>query len=168
MLRRFIWIWKILNRVNPMGKRRRRKKKRKMRERERESYCLHKEPIGCISPPWSPIQLLAHTAKQRAAGVNNILILVAISRARHYSIGCLGQTCVSLPEQLISDRQHITVRGYQPNFQQKENHCLSGSTFLMNSCIPAPSPRLPNHCTLIKEALNRLPFSTLSQCTSSK
>ena len=80
-----------------MGKRRRRKKERK-KKRERESYSLHKEPIGCINPPMSRIQYLAHTAKQRAEGVIKIWILVAISRARHYSIGCLGQTCVSLPE----------------------------------------------------------------------
>ena len=46
-------IWKTLNRVNLMGGK---------KWRDRKLYSLRKESIGCISPPWSQIQFLAHTA----------------------------------------------------------------------------------------------------------
>ena len=38
----------------------------------------------------------------------------------HYYVGCLGQTRVLLPEQLISDHRHIMVRGYQPNTSKRK------------------------------------------------
>lgn len=33
----------------------------------------------------------------------------------HYYVGCLGQTCILLPEWLISDHRLIMVSGYQPS-----------------------------------------------------
>ena len=50
-LRRYVWIWKTLNRVNltETGERERERERERARERERDS--LHKEPVGCISPP---------------------------------------------------------------------------------------------------------------------
>ena len=36
------------------------------KQRERETYSLHKEPIGCISPPPSQILFLSHNARQTA------------------------------------------------------------------------------------------------------
>ena len=38
----------------------------------RRAYSLHKEPVGCISPPRSQIWLLAHGAKQRVDGLSKI------------------------------------------------------------------------------------------------
>ena len=36
------------------------------------AYSLHKEPVGCISPPRSQTWLLAHSAKQRVDGLSKI------------------------------------------------------------------------------------------------
>ena len=51
-----------------------------------------------------------------------------------YYVGCLGQTRVSLPEQLISEHRHIMARGHQPdtNARKPPSAC---------EIIPANTPK---------------------------
>ena len=49
-----------------------------------------------------------------SSGATKNLILVGTI------VGCLGQTRVSLPEEVISDHRHIMVRGYQPNTNERK------------------------------------------------
>ena len=87
-----------------------------------ESYSLYKQSIGCISPPPSHppthfrlSQIRFFIREQR--GYPKFLILIGTI----IMLVALGPIRVrSPPEQLISDHRHITVRGYEPNTNERK------------------------------------------------
>ena len=93
-------------------------------------------PHPSPTPPPQPNRIFDQNAKQGAAGYQKSGL-----DADHY-VGCLGQTPVSLPEELTTDHRHIMVRGYQPNINER-NHRLSSRLREHGRTLSADTPKKP-------------------------
>ena len=119
----------------------------KMLSTESRCYKTGKCPVcRCVRPPFSPEIFQSDTVKglnRTAPFIKSLLgasvlvqpnpffwltMLSTEQRAYqksdpggdHYYVGCLGQTCTSLPVWLISDHCRIMVREYQPNINERK------------------------------------------------
>ena len=88
--------------------------------RDRKLYSLHKEAIGYFSPPGAERDFWHTMLSREQKGYQK-----SDPGEDQYYVGCLGQTLVLLPEQLISDHWHIMVRGYQPDTSKRKLPCMN-------------------------------------------